>query len=426
MSDAQVQAANKSTGASLRESRDLEQVSRAPCRAPRMATLGSSRDPVVQRSSLSGAKGRNDHSAAAEGATGSGEQLPYFEAIQTAFGPHDVSTVKAHRGGRASQGAEAIGAEAYTSGENIVFGSQPSLRTTAHEAAHVVQQRSGISISGGFGSDGDSFEKQADAVADAVVAGQDASLLLGDAAGGRAQAGSSVVQRIPNPAFRRRREQAADELFDARIERRQYGEALAEIGAEPSLEELQRRIDAIARVDLEAIEREVVASEQSQADSSAPQRGEGPAPRAPGGNSELAPLGREASAESAGPNPGTARQAQAADGQVVTQERVQRVRERVEDLVEVDLEEVESRREESPDAPEPHIESFRQRVDREVAEIELEFEMIDVSPRFARRGRDLESEAQQRVEIGEMNERASANRAGTGELGSVQRRSGSS
>jgi hypothetical protein len=76
-----------------------------------------------------------------------------------------------------------MGAAAYTQGDHVAFGHQPSLHTAAHEAAHVVQQRNGVSIPGGVGQVGDAYERQADAVADAVVSGRPAEGLLDQGTG---------------------------------------------------------------------------------------------------------------------------------------------------------------------------------------------------------------------------------------------------
>ena len=63
------------------------------------------------------------------------------------------------------------------------------MNTAAREAAHVVQQRSGVQLKGGVGEAGDAYERHADAVADRVVAGRSAEALLdGGAAGGPTQA----------------------------------------------------------------------------------------------------------------------------------------------------------------------------------------------------------------------------------------------
>src|SRR5947207_2288115 len=63
------------------------------------------------------------HRAAAHGLSGSGGTLPHLGAIQRAFGRHDVSGVSAHVGGRAAEGASAMGARAYAAGGAVAFGS---------------------------------------------------------------------------------------------------------------------------------------------------------------------------------------------------------------------------------------------------------------------------------------------------------------
>lgn len=118
------------------------------------------------------------HALAAHGTSGSGGALPHGAAIQASFGRHDVSGVEAHVGGAAAEASQAMGAEAYATGNAVAFGGAPSLHTAAHEAAHVVQQRAGVSLSGGVGQSGDRYEQHADAVADRVVQGRSAEDLL--------------------------------------------------------------------------------------------------------------------------------------------------------------------------------------------------------------------------------------------------------
>src|SRR5262249_35088265 len=76
--------------------------------------------------------------------------------------------------------------------EQIAFAGSPDLRTAAHEAAHVVQQRRGVSVTDGVGQAGDAYERHADQVADRVVAGASTEALL-DAAPQRAA--TRVVQK---------------------------------------------------------------------------------------------------------------------------------------------------------------------------------------------------------------------------------------
>jgi len=144
-------------------------------------------------------KGKGDpskdiHEVAAQGTQGSGGSLPHLDAIQASFGSHDVSGVQAHTGSAAQAASKAIGAQAYASGNSIAFGQNPDLHTAAHEAAHVVQQRAGVSLSGGVGQAGDSYEQHADAVADAVVQGKSAEGLLDTTAGGGQSAGIQKKQ----------------------------------------------------------------------------------------------------------------------------------------------------------------------------------------------------------------------------------------
>jgi hypothetical protein len=69
-------------------------------------------------------------------------------------------------------------AKAYATGNHVAFAAAPDLRLAAHEAAHAVQQREGVQLSGGIGRAGDEYERHADAVADQVVRGESAAALL--------------------------------------------------------------------------------------------------------------------------------------------------------------------------------------------------------------------------------------------------------
>jgi hypothetical protein len=108
----------------------------------------------------------------------------------------DFSDVKVHSDARASASAEAVGANAYTVGNEIVFRSghfapatPTGQRTIAHELTHVVQQRSGpvdgTDAPGGIrlSDPSDKFEQAADATAEHVMAAQAASDTSAPAAG---------------------------------------------------------------------------------------------------------------------------------------------------------------------------------------------------------------------------------------------------
>ncbi|HUQ03195.1 MAG TPA: DUF4157 domain-containing protein [Kofleriaceae bacterium] len=151
------------------------------------------------------------HLVAREGVAGHAATLPHLEAIQRAFGHHDVSGVRAHVGGAAADAADAIGARAYATGDDIAFATSPDVRQAAHEAAHIVQQRAGVRLEGGVGATGDVYEQHADAVAELVVRGESAEALL-DAMGpaGGVAADHAVQRQDGEGGGRRRRGRAAN------------------------------------------------------------------------------------------------------------------------------------------------------------------------------------------------------------------------
>jgi hypothetical protein len=112
------------------------------------------------------------------GVAGGGGAMPFGDAIQRSFGHHDVSGVRAHTDSAAKSANESMGSQGFAHGNQIAFRGQPDLHTAAHEAAHVVQQRSGVHLKGGVGEAGDRHERHADQVADLVVAGKSAQPLL--------------------------------------------------------------------------------------------------------------------------------------------------------------------------------------------------------------------------------------------------------
>ena len=135
---------------------------------------------------------RSAHSIAKSGVSGASDPLPFGDRIQASFGRHDVSGVRTRTGGRAGNAARALGANAYARSSDIGFRSAPDLHLAAHEAAHTVQQRRGVKLKGGVGQPGDPYEQQADAVADAVVAGGSAEALLDQDPGGGGAGGMAL------------------------------------------------------------------------------------------------------------------------------------------------------------------------------------------------------------------------------------------
>ncbi len=194
---------------------DLEAAARGR-RAPRPATHPVQRlqrlignraiEPLLRDGGTAASALNQSHSvlhAAARGVSGAGTALPHAEAIQRAFGRHDVTRIRAHVDANAARAAMSIDAEAYAFGEHVAFGRTPTLRAAAHEAAHVVQQRAGVQLDGGVGTAGDAHERHAGAVAERVVEGRSAAALLDACGVGSARSPTRAVQRLLNVAGRK-------------------------------------------------------------------------------------------------------------------------------------------------------------------------------------------------------------------------------
>lgn len=160
---------------SFRESKghDRAVASDGPSRAPGKTTLVE----TVYRSAQPGAARPVDAPAAFASATsGPASEVPFRGEMERAFG-EDFSNVKAHLGGGATTGLDALGAHAAAQGNDVAFETaSPDRRLVAHELTHVVQQRRG---GGGapqakaeISDPSDAAEREADAVADRVAAGE--------------------------------------------------------------------------------------------------------------------------------------------------------------------------------------------------------------------------------------------------------------
>lgn len=140
------------------------------------------------------------HSAASRGVATAAGSLPHLDKIQQSFGHHDISSVRAHTGPEAATACKDMSAKAFATSDHVVFSGRPDLHTTAHEAAHIVQQRAGVSLKGGVGKSGDKYEQHAERVADAVTQGKSAEGLLDQMApggsSGAASSGAGEVQRF--------------------------------------------------------------------------------------------------------------------------------------------------------------------------------------------------------------------------------------
>src|SRR4030095_15672037 len=96
---------------------------------------------------------------------------------------HDFADVRIHRNDQASTAAEALGANAFTTGRDIYFakgtyqpGTTEGDRLLAHELTHTVQQSeaSASAADKAVSEPGDQLEIEAERTADQVVAGQTA------------------------------------------------------------------------------------------------------------------------------------------------------------------------------------------------------------------------------------------------------------
>lgn len=134
---------------------------------------------------------------AAAGLAGSPTTLPFAQQIQASFGSHEISGTRAFVGGEAGAASRQLGARAFATNDAVGFAETPSLRTAAHEAAHVVQQRSGAVPASGVGQAHDHYERHADMVADLVVGGQSAAPLLGGLAKGGGPAAAVQFETGP-------------------------------------------------------------------------------------------------------------------------------------------------------------------------------------------------------------------------------------
>jgi Domain of unknown function (DUF4157) len=144
----------------------------------------------------------------------SGTPLPdtLMRKFETSLGT-DLSSVRLHTGSESASAASAVGARAYTTGQDIHFGagqydtSSPSgQHLIAHEVAHTVQQRGGsptrqnkLEVS----SPDDAFEHEADHAANAMVSGQVARV-------GVARVGVARIKDLADAADR-----GADKMDDA-------------------------------------------------------------------------------------------------------------------------------------------------------------------------------------------------------------------
>lgn len=117
--------------------------------------------------------------------------------LEPRFG-HDFGRVRVHTDVQAAKSASAVGALAYTVGQDVVFGAgryEPATnegrRLIAHELTHTLQQRSGSQLSASLviNEPGDRYEREADRISNWAVDGPRAA----------GEAEIPVIQAPPSP-----------------------------------------------------------------------------------------------------------------------------------------------------------------------------------------------------------------------------------
>ena len=144
---------------------------------------------------------------AIRGALGMGRPLAHFVQLQLGIdGHHDLDRVRIHTDSRANDLANALGARAFTVGNDIFFSkgswepdSAAGRSLIAHELTHVAQQEAGrVPISEGrlvVRPINDTFEREADQVADSIVSGRHFDVPLSSARHPRCSNSSLTIQR---------------------------------------------------------------------------------------------------------------------------------------------------------------------------------------------------------------------------------------
>lgn len=165
----------------------------APGRASKSSALDAPSHPIV--SGLIARKAERDSNGVADGAdqaiatasTSSGSPLPgaVMRKFEASLGT-DLSGVRVHTGAESQSAASAVGAKAYTMGQDIHFGAGHYDPTggagehlLAHEVAHTVQQRGGTPTRQNkleVSAPHDAAEHEADHAADAMVRGGTATI----------------------------------------------------------------------------------------------------------------------------------------------------------------------------------------------------------------------------------------------------------
>lgn len=106
------------------------------------------------------------HAYAQQGVSGLGQPLPHLDYLKTVFTGQKLDNIQAYTSPTAQAACHRLGAKAFTLGDKIAFRTtNPDKHTVTHETTHVLQQRAGVDLKDAVGSEGDSYEQQAERVA---------------------------------------------------------------------------------------------------------------------------------------------------------------------------------------------------------------------------------------------------------------------
>ena len=117
------------------------------------------------------------NAAARAGLSSEAQALPHREAVQAAFGRHDVGDLRAHLDPRAAAAAEVMGAEAFTAGEDVAFAEQPDVADAAQEAARSLWQQAGPEVRDGLAQAGGE-QALMEAIGERVAEGREVEALV--------------------------------------------------------------------------------------------------------------------------------------------------------------------------------------------------------------------------------------------------------
>ena len=144
--------------------------------------MGHSGGGVIARDALGGGGGGGEGGDPGQifnaGASGAGAPVPFRGEMEASFG-RDFSGVRAHLGTTAARSAtDSLDANAATYGDTILFrDASPDKSLVAHELTHVAQQGSGRpQAKARLGTPNDASERQAESVAQQVMAGESVSV----------------------------------------------------------------------------------------------------------------------------------------------------------------------------------------------------------------------------------------------------------